>query len=170
MNYHDIESPSMLNGEGLRTVLWVAGCTHNCPGCHNPETHPFDSGIRFDSEALEEIIEKSRPDYIEGLTLSGGDPFMPENIMTTAEVAKLFKFHFPKKNIWAYTGYTWEKLMLRKDENTLKLLSNIDVLVDGRFVIELKDPTLHFRGSTNQRIIDVKKSLPEVSNPVVINL
>lgn len=162
MNYHNITSPDMLNGTGLRTVLWVSGCEHNCPGCHNPQTHAFDSGIKFNQDALDEIIFKSDHNYIEGLTLSGGDPLNPHNVPEVLNIVKEFKIKFPDKNVWACTGFTYEQLIKMSDSDTnyKEILSLIDVLVDGRFVEKLKDSTLHFRGSSNQRIIDMRKSTP----------
>lgn len=161
MNYHNITSPDMLNGEGLRTVLWVSGCSHNCKGCHNPETHPLSSGIPFDYSAFEELMNKCKPDYISGITFSGGDPLHPRNYPEIRKIARTFKEHFPKKNIWIYTGFTFEYLKEKSesDETLRALLSLTDVIIDGKFEIDKKDPLLHFRGSSNQRIIDVQKSL-----------
>lgn len=156
MNYHNITSPDMLNGMGLRTVLWVSGCTHNCPGCHNPITHPFNSGIPFTEETYDEIYDKSNHEYISGITFSGGDPLMPQNIDKVTEIAERFKSDFPNKSIWIYTGYKYEQLLNRSDAS--RILEIADVLVDGRFKIEDKNPLLHFRGSSNQRIIDLKNS------------
>ena len=157
MNYHAIKSPDMLNGSGLRTVIWVSGCEHNCPGCHNPETHDFNSGIKFTDDALDELLNVSDHDYIKGLTLTGGDPLHESNIPTVGKIIDRFKSRFPDKDIWVYTGYKFEYLSCIS--NIRSIISNVDVIVDGKFNIKLKDALLHFRGSSNQRIIDVKKSL-----------
>ena len=153
MNYHNITKEDMLNGTGLRTVLWVSGCNHNCPGCQNPETHPEDSGIPFDKDALDELLNSLSPNYIEGLTFSGGDPLYPNNRSTVTDIAKKVKELYPNKNIWLYTGYLFE------DIKDLEIISYIDVIVDGEFLIKLKDNNLHWKGSSNQRVIDVKESL-----------
>lgn len=161
MNYHNITSPDMLNGNGLRTVLWVSGCTHHCKGCHNPETHKFTSGVPFDYKAYDELMEKCAPDYISGITFSGGDPMMPQNVSTIADICRSFKEKFPNKTIWIWTGFTFEQLLERTDKFTKFILSQAQVIVDGEFILELKDPTLKFRGSSNQRIIDVQESLKQ---------
>ena len=170
MNYHNITSPDMLNGSGLRTVLWVSGCTNACVQCHNPQTHPFNSGIKFDENALDEVIEKSKPNYIQGLTLSGGDPLHPLNVPMVSSVIHAFRAQFKNtKDIWVYTGYKFEDLIKRTDE-TRYILDSIDVLVDGKFEIENKDPLLHFRGSRNQRLIDVPATIADGDNIHVLNL
>lgn len=153
MNYHNITKEDMLNGTGLRTVLWVSGCDHNCLGCQNPETHPEDSGILFDTDAEEELFESLKPDYIEGITFSGGDPLYPKNRTTITRLAKKVKQLYPNKNIWLYTGFLFE------DIKDLEIVQFLDVIVDGEFVIKLKDNKLHWKGSSNQRVIDVKESL-----------
>lgn len=153
MRYHNITTDDMLNGDGLRTVLWVAGCNHHCEGCQNPITWDIEGGIPFDEAAEDELFEKLKPDYISGVTFSGGDPLHPKN---RAEITRLCeKFHalFPKKNIWLYTGYTFEEIY------TLDLIQYVDVLVDGEFVKSQFDPKLHWKGSANQRVIDVKETL-----------
>ena len=155
MNYHNITKSDMLNGTGLRTVLWVSGCNHNCPGCQNPETHPEDSGVLFDDAALKELLDSLKPDHIEGMTFSGGDPLYPKNRDTVTNIAKTVKELYPTKNIWLYTGYLFEEV---KD---LDIISYIDVLVDGEFLIKLKDNLLHWKGSSNQRVIDVKETLKQ---------
>jgi len=140
----------MLNGDGLRVVLWVSGCAHGCKGCHNRITWDPDSGLPFDNDAKEEIFTELEKDYISGLTLSGGDPLFPGNRSCIENLVREVKDRFPDKTIWLYTGYDWETI---KD---LPLLQYIDVLIDGRFVESLRDSKLHWRGSSNQRIIDVK--------------
>lgn len=160
MNYHDITKADMLNGAGLRVVLWVSGCEQNCKGCQNPQTHDRNSGIEFDEEAEKELFEALKPDYISGLTLSGGHPLEQYNLPQCTRLARKFKELFPNKTLWLYTGYLWEQV---KD---LELMKYIDVLCDGRFVEELKDVNAHWVGSTNQRVIDVQKSLK--TNEVVL--
>lgn len=153
MRYHNITHDDMKNGSGLRVVLWVSGCSHRCPGCHNQITWDEKSGLVFDEEAKAEIFSQLEKDYISGLTLSGGDPLFFNNRQDAAELLKEVKERFPEKNIWLYTGYLWEEI---KD---LSLIQYVDILVDGRFIKELKDNNLKWRGSSNQRVIDVKKSL-----------
>lgn len=153
MNYHNITKDDMLNGDGLRVVLWVAGCNHNCPGCHNPETHDIDSGILFDGDAMLELITELEEPHISGLTFSGGDPLHPKNRDQIESIAKYVKKELPDKTIWLYTGYRFEEI---KD---LNILQYIDVLIDGEFVMAQKDNKLEWRGSSNQRIIDVEKTL-----------
>ena len=153
MNFHDITKADILNGSGLRTVLWVSGCEQHCPNCQNPQTHPKDSGIPFDEEAEEELFESLKPDYIAGLTVTGGHPLEEYNYSEVFRLCKKCKQLFPNKTIWVYTGYTWEHV---KD---LTIMKYIDVLCDGRFVEELKDANCHWVGSSNQKVIDVQKSL-----------
>ena len=155
MNYHNITKDDMLNGEGLRVVLWVSGCSHHCKNCHNPVTWDPEGGLTFDEEAKAELFRELEKPYISGITLSGGDPLFCGNRMAIGELAREIKSEFPGKTIWLYTGYTWDAI---KD---LLFLPYIDVLVDGKFVESLKNNKLHWRGSSNQRIIDVKASLEE---------
>ena len=153
MRYHNITTDDMLNGDGLRTVLWVAGCVHRCRGCHNPITWDIDGGLIFDEAAENELFEKLRPDYISGLTFSGGDPLHPNNRDEVTRLCKRFRAEFPKKDIWLYTGYNYE------DIAELEIVGLVDVIVDGRFVAEQADAKLHWKGSANQRVIDVKETL-----------
>ena len=156
MRYHNITTDDMLNGDGLRTVLWVAGCEHRCRGCHNPITWDVDGGVPFDEAAEQELFEKLSADYISGITFSGGDPmFQPEGFAELAEAVK----RETGKNIWCYTGYKFERL--RHDRRQAELLQYIDVLVDGPYVESLRDRDALFRGSRNQRLIDVQASLRE---------
>ena len=152
MNYHNITTEDMLNGDGLRTVLWVSGCSHHCPFCQNPETHDPCSGIEFDNDAYKELVEDLSKNYISGLTLSGGDPLYEGNRETLTELVKDIKGQFPKKTIWCYTGFDYEEV---KD---LEIMQYIDVLVDGKFIEALKDNNLCWKGSSNQRVIDIKKT------------
>lgn len=153
MRYHDITKCDMKNGDGLRTVLWVAGCSHKCPGCHNPITWDPNDGIAFDQAAKEEIFEELSKEYVSGITLSGGDPLFPGNRDAVAELIGEIKARFPEKTIWLYTGYLWE------DVKDLPGISQVDVLVDGPYVEALRDTTLHWKGSSNQRVIDVPSTL-----------
>lgn len=143
----------MLNGDGLRTVLWVAGCTHRCRGCHNPITWDIDGGIPFDEAAEDELFEKLRPDHISGITFSGGDPLHPNNRDEVIRLCRKFREEFPEKDVWLYTGYTYEEI------SDLEIVPLVDVIVDGRFINEQFDAKLHWKGSANQRVIDVKETL-----------
>ncbi len=147
----NILTDSIVDGEGLRAVIWTQGCSHNCKGCHNPETHDFTKGIEKDVEDVKEEIKKLT--LQDGITLSGGDPFFQAE--ASYEIAKYAKEQ--GLNVWAYTGFLFEDLL--KNEKMKKLLKYIDVLVDGKFQIENKSLSIKFRGSTNQRIINVPKSL-----------
>lgn len=153
MRYHNITKDDMLNGDGLRAVLWVAGCTHKCKGCHNPVTWDIEGGIPFDEAAKEELFEAIKPDYISGVTFSGGDPLHPANHVEVAVLAKEIKETFPNKTIWLYTGFCWEEI------KTLDVVKHCDVIVDGPFVQEEFDGKLHWKGSRNQRVIDVQETL-----------
>lgn len=153
MNYHNITTDDMLNGEGLRTVLWVAGCSLHCPQCQNPETHDKDSGILFDQQAEHELFTKLTPNYIKGITFSGGHPLEPYNYDEILRLCKRIKTEMPNKTIWLYTGFVWEQI---KD---MDIIPYLDVICDGPFIESLKDVKLHWVGSSNQRVINVKKTL-----------
>ena len=153
MNYHDITKDDMLNGLGLRVVLWISGCSHHCKGCQNPQTWDENSGILFDEQAENELFEALKPDYISGLTFCGGSPLYPKNRETVTRLAKKFKELFPNKNTWVYTGYKYEEV---KD---LEIMQYIDVLVDGEFIEKLKDENYPWAGSTNQRVINIKETI-----------
>lgn len=140
----------MRNGDGLRVVLWVAGCSHGCRDCHNPITWDPAGGLPFDRAAKEELFFELQKDHISGITLSGGDPLFPGNRTDVLELLKKIREILPEKNVWLYTGYTWEEIC------GLEALDYVDVLVDGRFVAEQKNTQLYWRGSSNQRVIDVK--------------
>lgn len=155
MRYHNITKDDMKNGSGLRTVLWTAGCGHHCPGCHNPITWDPDGGLIFDQAAEEELLEAVGRDYMSGVTFSGGDPLYPANRDRIGQLCQKIRRLFPEKSIWLYTGYLWESVEVQG----LSWLPLTDVVVDGPFVEDLKDSGLHWCGSSNQRIIDVKKSL-----------
>ena len=161
MRYHNITKADMLNGDGLRVVLWLAGCSHHCQACQNPITWDANDGLIFDEEAKREVFAELEKSWCSGLTLSGGDPLYVGNRKDVSLLVSEIKSKFPDKNIWCYTGYTWEELMkqVKDDENLKIILNNVDVLLDGRFVLSLALEKLHYVGSSNQRIIDVKSSL-----------
>lgn len=155
MRYHNITKDDMRNGDGLRAVLWVAGCSHGCKGCHNPITWDICGGIPFDEAAKAELFEALKPSYISGITFSGGDPLHEKNREETGALIEEIKETFPEKTIWVYTGFLWEEI------RDLPCMKKVDVVVDGPFIEELKDNTLHWKGSSNQRVIDVQKTLAE---------
>lgn len=158
MNYHDIKHDDMNNGPGLRVTLFVSGCDHYCNGCQNPETWDTKSGIPFDNTAIEEIFKQLDNDYISGITFSGGDPLNANNRVEVCSLIHQIRLKYGKsKSIWIYTGYTWEEIV-----NTLTpVLLGVDVLIDGMFQKDLADVNYHWAGSTNQRVIDVQRSLEE---------
>lgn len=158
MNYHNIKHDDMNNGPGLRVTLFVSGCDHYCNGCQNPETWSTKSGIPFDDTAIEEIFEQLNNDYISGITFSGGDPLNANNRVEVCSLIHQIRLKYGKsKSIWIYTGYTWEEIV-----NTLTpVLLGVDVLIDGMFDKDLADVNYHWAGSTNQRVIDVQRSLEE---------
>ncbi len=147
MNYHNIVKDDMLNGDGLRVTLFVAGCNHNCYNCHNPETFDPNGGIPFDDDALKEIYSELSKDYVSGITLTGGDPLYIGNRDTVTELLMNIKSKFTDKTVWLYTGYVYEEI------SDLEVMKYVDVLVDGPYVDELRDTTLRWRGSSNQRVI-----------------
>ena len=151
MNYHNIKHDDMNNGDGIRVTLFVAGCLHHCKGCQNPETWSVNGGILFDSDTFAEICTELDKDYISGLTLSGGDPLHPANRGTITEICKKVKYLYPHKTIWLYTGYQYAQV---KD---LDVMHYIDVLVDGEYIEELRDISLEWIGSSNQRVIRLCK-------------
>lgn len=157
MRYHNITKDDMLNGDGLRVVLWVAGCTHQCVGCQNPITWDIKGGIPFDDSAKAEIDEQLEKDYISGITFSGGDPLHPANRKEVGILIQDIHERFPQKTIWLYTGYLWEEIQ------DLEFLPLIDIIVDGRYIEKLKDNQLEWKGSSNQRVIDVKRTLQNAS-------
>lgn len=159
MNYHKIDKCNMINGEGLRVVIWLSGCLHRCIGCFNPETHDPNSGIPFNKQAEDELFEALNKDYIDGITFCGGSPLYEGNRPEVYRLVKKIRKELPNKTIWLYTGYTWEQI---QDIPTAKqIVDLIDVLIDGRFVLPLVDTNLHWRGSKNQRVIDVQQSLKQ---------
>lgn len=150
MRYHNITKEDMLNGDGLRVVLWLAGCTHQCRNCQNPITWDPEGGLVFDEAAKQEIFDELEKDYVSGITFSGGDPLYTGSREDVLELIREIKERYPDKTIWLYTGYLWEEIC------DLELVSYLDVLVDGPFVEELKDNNLPWKGSSNQRVVDVK--------------
>ena len=157
MNYGVIKKTDIANGPGVRVSLFVSGCRNHCKGCFNPETWDFNYGKTFDRETKDEIIQALSPYYISGLSLLGGDPFEPENQLVLVDFVKEVKSLYPDKTIWCWTGYKFEESLV----STAELLKYIDVLVDGKFEQELKNITLKFQGSENQRVISVPESIKE---------
>ncbi len=165
MNYAEIKQYDVANGTGVRVSIFVSGCTHHCKHCFNEETWDFNYGRSFSETEVDQIVEYLKPDYVAGLSVLGGEPFEPSNQEGLLPLLQAVKKEYPEKDIWCYTGYLFDKQILedmcRKSEVTRQMLSCIDILVDGRFVEEKKNLKLRFRGSENQRIIDVKKSLEQ---------
>ncbi len=163
MKYATIKEIDVANGPGIRVSLFVSGCTHHCKGCFNPETWNFNYGDDFTPEVEDRVIEAMKPAYIKGLSLLGGEPFEPQNQEALLPFLRRVKAAYPDKTIWCYSGYDFEKDMLTGNlgpwEVTHEMLTLIDVLVDGEFVLEKKNPNLRFRGSENQRVIRVADSL-----------
>ena len=164
MNYGAIKKCDIANGVGVRTVLFVSGCTHHCKGCFQPETWNFDYGERYTKQTEDEIIESLRPDYVDGITLLGGEPFEPENQRELVKLLRRIKKELPQKTVWSFSGYTYEELAGDSRavcEVTKEMLSMLDVLVDGEFVEAKRNISLRFRGSENQRLIDMNKTRKE---------
>ena len=163
MNYAAIKTCDIANGPGVRTSLFVSGCTHHCKGCFQPETWDFSYGEPFTQDVIDTILHSLEPAYVAGLTLLGGEPFEPKNQRALLPFLRRVRRELPQKTIWSFTGFTWEELhapaAYPRCEVTDELLSLLDVLVDGRYVDALHDISLRFRGSSNQRIIDVPKTL-----------
>ena len=155
MRYHNITKDDMLNGDGLRVVLWVAGCTHCCQDCQNPVTWDIRGGLPFDQAAREEIFAELEKDYISGITLSGGDPLHPANRQDVAELVGEIRRRYPEKTIWLYTGFLWEVI------GSLPFMKQMDVVVDGEFDRTLLDVKLKWKGSANQRVKKKKKTVAE---------
>ena len=187
INYHNITHDDMNNGNGLRVVLWLSGCSHHCYNCQNPQTWNPDSGIPFDESAKQEIFNELSKDYISGITFSGGDPLHENNLDEVLKLVKEIRISFPEKTIWLYTGFEWNEIMnykikadlcedntsfekhIKEDLSMIKrksIIPNVNVLVDGEYIDEQKDLTLKWRGSKNQHVIDVKQSLAQ--NKIVL--
>ena len=158
MNYANIKTHDIANGPGVRVSLFVSGCTHRCRDCFNQEAWDFDYGQPFDQPVIERILEYLKPDYIRGITYLGGEPLDPRNQAGLLDLSRQIKSAHPNKSIWSFTGYVWERLP-QVENVTKELLSHCDVLVDGPFIAEKKNLSLRFRGSENQRLIDVPKTL-----------
>ena len=163
MNYATIKNCDIANGPGVRVSLFVSGCTHRCKGCFNEVAWDFDYGEPFTQQTIDELLQMLAPDHIKGVTLLGGEPFEPENQPAIVDFLRQMKSKFPEKTVWAFSGYLFDRDILSGKlgpwEITKEYLSYLDVLVDGRFVMEKKNLNLRFRGSSNQRIIDVPASL-----------
>ena len=160
MNYANIKYYDIANGPGVRTSVFVSGCRHHCPGCFNAVAWDFDYGQPFDKTVRNEVFASCQPDYIAGLSLLGGEPFAPENQAAVLAFVRQVREKFPLKDIWCWTGYLYEELAAGKiGEHSRELLTQLDVLVDGPFIMEQKDITLRFRGSTNQRVLNVQSSI-----------
>lgn len=160
MNFHKITTNDIANGIGIRVVLWVSGCEHHCKECHNPQTWNINSGIPFTQKDYTTLYKALDKPYINGITFSGGDPLHINNRETIYQISTALRKDLPSKTQWLYTGYSWEEV---KD---LPIINNLDVLVDGEFEIDKKDITLLFKGSSNQRLIDVKSTMK--NNKIVI--
>lgn len=172
MNYATIKATDVANGPGVRVSLFVSGCTHHCQGCFNAEAWDFSYGQPFTEAVGEEIVRLLGHDYIAGLSLLGGEPLEPENQESLLPFLKKVRTRLPEKNIWCYSGYTFEHIagtMMAASQATRELMGLIDVLVDGKFIEEKKNLNLRFRGSENQRILDVKRSLA-AGKPVALDL
>ena len=161
MRYASIRSLDISNGEGIGVALFTQGCPFRCKNCFNPETHDFNGGKEFSDKTIEMILNLCNKDYIVGLSILGGEPMHPKNIEGTTKLAKAFKEKYPDKNIWVWTGFLYDKDLKNKE-----VLNYIDVLVDGQYKDELHNPKLRWCGSSNQRVIDVKKSISE--NKIVL--
>ena len=170
MNYCNIKKFDIANGEGVRTTLFVSGCTNRCEHCFQPETWDFNYGNIFTNHEINKIMDYLEPNYIQGLSILGGEPFEYSNQQGLLPLMRRLKERYPDKNVWCYTGYDFDKDirddMMQKWPETRELIDYIDILVDGKFIEEQKDLSLRFRGSSNQRIIDVKKSLE--TNEIVL--
>lgn len=171
MNYHKIEKTSVSNGTGIRVVLWISGCSLRCKGCQNPKTWSKNSGTLFDDEAKKELFDALDKPYIQGITFSGGHPLEEYNLNDVHVLIKEIKEHFPNKDIWLYTGLTFDNMLGLITSNSeiidetipelLEIIKLCDVIVDGAYIERLKDIRLKWRGSSNQRVIDVQKSIKE---------
>ena len=161
MRYNKIRKMDIADGPGVRVSIFEQGCTFNCKNCFNPETHDFSGGTEFTDKTIDRVLELCGQDYIEGLSILGGEPMHPKNIEGTTKLAKSFKEKYPNKNLWIWSGFKFDQDL--KDKEVLKY---VDVLVDGQYVDELHNPTLKWRGSSNQRVINVQDSLK--ANKVIL--
>lgn len=154
MRYNKIRKMDVSNGPGVRVSIFMQGCTFNCKSCFNPETHDFNGGKEFTDDTINRVLELCSKEYIVGLSILGGEPLNPKNIDGSTKLARIFKEKYPDKTLWIWSGYLFDEYLKNKE-----ILNYVDVLVDGLFKEELSNPTLKWRGSSNQRVIDVKKSL-----------
>ena len=161
MKYAKIRKMDISNGEGVRVSLFVQGCEFHCKNCFNAETWNFQGGKDFTTDTLNTLLNLCDKEYIKGLSILGGEPMHPTNREMVVDIMRAFKFRFPNKDIWMWTGYTLENLLQQKDENIKSMLIYLDYLIDGQFEEDKKDITLKWRGSSNQRVIDIQKSLKE---------
>lgn len=156
MRYAKIRKMDISNGPGVRVSIFMQGCTFHCKNCFNPETHDFDGGFEFTEETIEEVLDLCSKEHIVGLSILGGEPMHPKNIEGTTKLVRAFKEKFPNKTIWSWTGFLFDRNLVDKE-----VLQYLDVLVDGQYQEELHNPTLKWRGSSNQRVIDVQASLKD---------
>ena len=169
MNYHNITYPDMNNGDGLRVVLWLSGCSHHCYNCQNPQTWDVNSGILFDESAKEELFRELEKDYISGLTLSGGDPLYEANLDGVLDLVNKFRLSFPNKSIWIYSGYQWSEIFndgVYLTKNCVgwkrrEIIKQCTVMVDGRYIDSQRNPQAKWKGSDNQRVIKIPESLKQ---------
>lgn len=154
MRYNKIRKMDIADGPGVRVSIFMQGCTFNCKNCFNHDTHDFEGGKEFTDETINRVLELCDKDHIEGLSILGGEPMHPKNIEGTTKLAKAFKEKFPEKNLWAWSGFLFDRDLKDKE-----VLNYLDTLVDGQYVDELRDPTLKWKGSSNQRVINVQESL-----------
>lgn len=179
MNYHTITYPDQNNGDGLRVVLWLSGCSHHCYNCQNPQTWNPDSGIPFDESAKQEIFTELSKDYVSGITFSGGDPLHEQNLDEVLKLVQEIRNLFPEKTIWLYTGFTWNQVVhpiVTDDINPERdkilekrktIISLCNIVVDGEYIDEQQDVTLKWRGSKNQRCIDIQQSFKQ--NKIILH-
>lgn len=170
MNYHNVTHDDMNNGDGLRVVLWLSGCSHHCYQCQNPQTWNPNSGIPFDNEAKQEIFNELSKDYISGITLTGGDPIYKDNLIDVLSLLNQVRLSYPIKTIWLYTGYTLEQILqpllintipTEEEEKRIDIVKMVDVLIDGEYIDAQRDITLKWRGSANQRVINISETLKQ---------
>ena len=158
MNYLSLSNDDVANGDGIRVSLWVSGCDIRCKGCHNPESWDYNAGQEFTVYTMKNLIAMLDKSYIDGLTITGGHPLAPKNTKTVSKIIQIVRWFLPEKKIWLYTGYSWENINFREDDINY-IISNCDIVVDGEYKEENRDISLKFKGSTNQRIIDVQSTL-----------
>lgn len=161
MRYNKIRKMDISNGEGVRVSLFVQGCAFHCKGCFNPEAWNFEEGKEFTTETYNTLLDLCRKEYIQGLSILGGEPMHPKNRETVVDIMRAFKFKFPNKDIWMWTGYTLENLLAENDDDVKSMLIYLDYLIDGQFVEEKKNLNLKWAGSENQRWIDIQESMKQ---------